>query len=79
MAELADELKETIRNPDWIYQSKIHHRSRLYFKDMHRPPYGRFYLMVVVEMKPTGQRGYVKTSFPVYNLSKGGKLLWRKP
>ena len=79
MKQFLGKVKETVKNPDYIFKSKISHKSNLYFKQFVSKRYRRFYLMVVAEMKPNISLGYVKTSFPVYNLSKGGKLLWEKP
>jgi hypothetical protein len=50
----------------------------LYYKQYSRKPLGRFYLMVVAGIGKTRRRGFVKTAFLVYNLSKGGTLLWER-
>jgi hypothetical protein len=34
--------------------------------------------MAVVDYKEYKKTGFIKTSFPVYNLKKGGELLWKK-
>ncbi|OIN97091.1 hypothetical protein AUJ66_04440 [Candidatus Desantisbacteria bacterium CG1_02_38_46] len=76
MKHFHKEIKQTLEDPDCIFQSKISKTSHLYFRGHTHFKYGHFYLLVVVEIKV--HHGYVKTSFPVYNLSKGGELLWKK-
>ena len=78
MKHFLGKVKETIGSPDYIFKSKISQKSNLYFKQFINKQYGRFYIMVVVDMKSDINRGYIKTSFPVYNLSKGGKLIWER-
>ena len=72
------ELCDTIKNPEYIFKSKISKNARLYFKGFLHPKYGHLYIMAVITQKEDKNRGFVKTSFPVYNLKKGGKLLWKK-
>lgn len=73
-----NELRDTIKKPEYIFKSKISKNSRLYFKGYLHPEYGHFYIMVVVDYKKHKKTGFIKTSFPVYNLVKGGELLWKK-
>ena len=73
-----DELHDTIQKPEYIFKSKISKNSRLYFKGYLHPEYGHFYIMAVVDYKEHEKTGFIKTSFPVYNLNKGGELLWKK-
>jgi hypothetical protein len=72
------ELKEVIVSPDFIFKSKISKKTFLYFKKFTKEGWGNFYLMSAVEKKPKKKKGFIKTSFPVYNLSKGGELIWKK-
>ena len=78
MRNFLKETTETIRNPDYIFQSKISEASQLYFKHFEESKGEEFYLMIVVERKTHSSRGFVKTGFPVYHLSKGGQLIWKK-
>ena len=78
MRKFLDEVRETIKNPDYIYKSKIGKRSQLYFKEYTHKRYGKIYIMVAVKMKVNQLRGYVQTAFIVYNLNKGGTLLWKR-
>ena len=68
----------SVQHPDLIFGSKVSADTRLYFKQYFRRSLGRFYIMVVVGTSKTKQRGFVKTAFLVYNLSKGGRLLWER-
>jgi hypothetical protein len=74
MAGHLDKIQETVETPDAIYESKRNRRSNLYFKAYTGLPAGNQYVMVVVD----SQRGYVQSSFMVQDLSKGGRLLWKK-
>jgi len=78
MESFQDELYETIKKPEYIFKSRISKNSRLYFKGYLHPEYGHFYIMVVVDYKEHKKTGFIKTSFLVYNLKKGGELLWKK-
>ncbi len=72
------EIRTTVQQPDWIFQSRVSRSTLLYFKEYRRKPVGRFFLMVVAGVRGTSPRGFVKTAFLVYNLSKGGNLLWER-
>ncbi|MBM4043854.1 MAG: hypothetical protein FJ279_01960 [Planctomycetes bacterium] len=74
MARHLAKVQETLTSPDAIYESKRNPASNLYFKAYTGLPAGNRYVMVVAHIK----RGYVQSSFPVQNISKGGRLLWRK-
>lgn len=78
MEPFYNELRDTIKEPEYIFKSKISKNSRLYFKGYLHPEYGHFYIMVVADYKEHKKTGFIKTSFPVYNLKKGGELLWKK-
>lgn len=78
MKRLKKQLQETIKTPNRIYQSKINKDTQLYFKEYRHQKYGRFYLMAVVGFDREKKKGYIKTSFPVYNLKKGAQLVWKK-
>jgi hypothetical protein len=71
-------LRETVARPDWIYRSRVDPDAGLYFREYHRPRLGRFYIMAVLSLNPAKKRGFIKTAFPVYTLSKGGELIWPK-
>lgn len=78
MESFYNELRDTIKEPEYIFKSKISKNSRLYFKGYLHPKYGHFYIMAVVDCKEHKKIGYIKTSFLVYNLKKGGELLWKR-
>lgn len=72
------EVKNAIIKPDFIYQSKYKTSSHLYFSKASSPS-GIEYVLVVVTVRQRTRKGYVQTAFIVDSLSKGGKLLWKKP
>jgi hypothetical protein len=74
-----DDVRRAIETPDYIYQSKYKRSSHLYFLEAGRSPSGVAYVLVVVAVRQRAKRGYVQTAFLVEGLSKGGKLLWKKP
>jgi hypothetical protein len=78
MESFYNELRNTIKEPEYIFKSKISKNSRLYFKGYLHPQYGHFYIMVAIDYNERKKIGFIKTSFPVYNLQKGGKLIWKK-
>ena len=78
MEPFYNELRDTIKEPECIFKSEISKNSRLYFKGYLHPEYGHFYIMAVVDYKEHKKTGYIKTSFPVYNLKKGGELIWKR-
>jgi len=78
MGQFLSMVKNTIRNPDYIYQSKIDSNCHLHFNRTSHTKYGSFFILVVIEKKEDKLKGYVKTSFPVFNLKKGGLLIWKK-
>lgn len=78
MGLFRNELRDTIKEPEYIFKSKISKNSILYFKGYLHPEYGHFYIIAVVNYKEHKKTGYIKTSFLVYNLKKGGELIWKK-
>lgn len=78
MKQFLYELKEAVVSPDFIFKSKISRKTFLYFKKFIKENLGTFYLMIAAEKKSKKRKGYIKTSFPVYNLSRGGELIWKK-
>lgn len=78
MDKFYSELQETIKAPDYIFKSKISPDSRLYFKGYLHPEYGHLYIMAVADYKEHKKTGFIKTGFPVYNLKKGGELIWKR-
>ncbi len=78
MKSLLMELRDTLKDPEFIFKSKISSNSRLYFKGYLHPEYGYFYVMAAVDYNKHKKTGFIKTSFPVYNLKKGGELIWKK-
>ncbi len=78
MELFCNELRDTVKEPEYIFKSKISKMSRLYFKGYLHPEYGHFYIMAVIGYKEYKKTGYIKTSFPVYNLKKGGELIWKR-
>ena len=65
MESFYNELRDTIKEPEYIFKSKISKNSRLYFKGYLHPKYGHFYIMAVVDCKEHKKIGYIKTSFLV--------------
>ena len=78
MGQFLSRVKITIGNPDYIYQSKIDSNCHIHFKRNSHTKYGSFFILVVIEKNKYKPKGYVKTSFPVFNLKKGGKLIWKR-
>jgi hypothetical protein len=78
MRQFSNQVRTTVQRPDLIFRSKVSAGTRLYFRQYFRRSLGRFYIMVIVGTRKTKQRGFVKTAFLVYNLSKGGTLLWQR-
>jgi hypothetical protein len=71
-------VKNAIVKPDFIYQSKYKASSHLYFSKT-SIAHGVEYALVVVTIRQRTRKGYIQTAFIVDSLSKGGKLLWKKP
>lgn len=78
MRLLLNEIKETIVNPDYIYQSKSSSKSHLYFKTYRNSSLNCNYILVAVYRRPNLRKGYVQSAYPVKTLSKGGALEWQK-
>ncbi|MEK7275496.1 MAG: hypothetical protein AAB296_08405 [Candidatus Desantisbacteria bacterium] len=78
MSQLLTEIKNTIVNPDYIYQSKSSSNAHLYFKKYHSPVLNCNYLLVAVYRKYNLPKGYIQSAYPVKTLSKGGALEWQK-
>lgn len=76
MRHFLREIKTTVRDPDYVYQSKTEYQTRLYYQRTDTK-FGEIYILVIIDMKPNRKIGYVKTALPVYKI-KGGKLLWKK-
>lgn len=79
MRHLLSKIKETIVNPNYIYQSKSSSKTCLYFKQYYNSVLNCNYLLVAVERRPNSQKGYIQSAYPVKTLSKGGELKWQKP
>ncbi len=79
MRDRVNELRQAIETPDYIYESKHRHSSHLYFLEVGHSPSGVEYVLGVVTIRQRTRKGYVQTAFLVDDLSKGGKLLWKKP
>jgi hypothetical protein len=79
MRHLLTEIKKTIINPDYIYQSKSSNKTYLYFRAYYNPELNCNYILVAVYRKPNLRKGYVQSAYPVKTLSKGGELKWQKP
>jgi hypothetical protein len=67
-------VRRTVALPEIIFVSRRNADSLLYFRLWPDLPAGNRYLMVVADSR----RGYVQTSFPVRDLSKGGTVRWRE-
>jgi hypothetical protein len=68
-----DDVRQTVETPDSIYESKSKRNSHLYFRAT-----GTTFVLVVVDVRPRGKRGFAQTALLVEGLSKGGSLLWQK-
>ena len=79
MKPLLKEIKETITNPDYIYQSKSSSKGHLYFKEYRNPALNCNYILVAVCRRSHLRKGYIQSAYPVKTLSKGGVLEWQKP
>lgn len=66
------EIKETFINPDLIAKSKKDAVSLLYFRKVN----DAFYLLAVAS--PRKGRVVLRTSFYVFNTSKGDPTIWKK-
>lgn len=78
MRTLLSEIRRTITDPDYIYQSKSSDKSHLYFREYRDPRLKCQYILVAVYRKHGSRRGYVQSAYPVKSLSKGGVLEWKK-
>ncbi|MDI6735263.1 MAG: hypothetical protein QME42_03555 [bacterium] len=78
MRHLLTEIKNTIVNPDYIYQSKSSNKTHLYFKEYRNPGLNCNYLLVVIYRRPNLRKEYVQSAYPVKTLSKGGELEWQR-
>jgi hypothetical protein len=76
MRHFVEELKNTVKEPHFVYRSKIEHHTRLYYR-LIDSKFGKVYILVIIDMKPDKKIGYIKTALPVCRI-KGGELLWRK-
>jgi hypothetical protein len=74
-----DDVRRAIEMPDYIYESKHKPSSHLYFLEVGRSSFGTEYVLGVAAIRQRTSKGYVQTAFLVDGLSKGGKLLWKKP
>ena len=74
-----DDVRLAIEAPDYIYESKHRRSSHLYFLGAGSSLSGAEYVLVVVAVRQRLRKGYIQTAFLVDGLSKGGKLLWKKP
>lgn len=75
------EIKLTIQDPDFIYQSIRDERSKLFYKSGSTiDKYKNCYILVVIKYvkEPSGIHGYVSTVMLTNRLKKGEKLLWKK-
>ncbi len=79
MRDRLDDIKRAIELPDYIYQSKYRLSSHLYFLEIEHDAIESKYSLAVVDIRKQKKKGYVQTAFIVEGLSKGGKLLWKKP
>lgn len=72
MRNRVDDIRATISDPDLIARSKKDGASLLYFRKLNK----LFWIMVVGT--PVNHQIQVKTSFLVFNTSKGDPIIWRK-
>jgi hypothetical protein len=76
MTNKQDEVRRCVEEPDFIYESKRKLSSHLHF--LRSDGDHVRYVLVVVDVQPKFNRGYVQTAFLVDSLSKGGRLIWEK-
>ena len=76
-----EEIKETIKNPDFIYRSIKDIRVQLlYKKGLIKGKYAHCYILAVVKYveEVEGKHGYVSTIMIPNNVKRKGGLLWKK-
>lgn len=73
------DVQQAVEAPDYIYEGKSKRTSHLYFREIGTTTAGTLFVLVVVDIRAHGKRGFVQTAFLAEGLSKGGKLLWQKP
>ena len=78
MNDLLDDVKNTIESPDYIFESKYRASSHLYFLKTLDEVSEIEFVLVVVAVNRKSMKGYIQTAFLVDDISKGGKLLWKK-
>ena len=66
------EIIQTVENPDNIAKSKKDGKSLLYFRKM------TDVLILMVVASPEGKVFTIRTSFYVFNTSKGDPIIWHK-
>ena len=72
-------IKQTIQDPDFIYQSVRDSRSKLLYRaGLTSGKFAHCYILVVVKyvQEPAGLHGYVSTVMLTDHLKKAGGLLW---
>ncbi len=79
MRDRVNGLRQAIETPDYIYESKHRPSSHLYFLEVGHSSFGAASVLEVVTIRQRTRKGYVQTAFLVDDLSKEGKLLWKKP
>lgn len=75
------EIRSTIHDPDFIFQSARDKRSKLLYKGgLTHDKFKDCYILVVVKyVKESGHlHGYVSTVMLTKHIKKGGGILWKK-
>lgn len=75
-----NQIKDTIKNPDFVYQSVRDSRSKLFFTRIVDGIFYSYFLCVVVKYVKGQDKsvGYVSTVMINRKLPKTGKLLWER-
>jgi hypothetical protein len=75
MRRYFDQLGRAIGSPDVIHQSETPKETRFYYR---RLPRRQLWVLVIADMKPSGNLGYVKTAM-VADRIRPRTILWGKP
>lgn len=69
------QLRPTITSPDVVHRSSAPSETRFYYR---RLPRRQLWVLVIVDIKPSGHLGYVKTAMVVDRI-RPREVLWQKP
>ncbi len=75
MRRYFDQVGQAIGSPDVIHQGPTPRETRFYYR---RLPRRQLWVLVIADMKPSGNLGYVKTAMVVDRI-RPRMILWEKP